>query len=203
VESGGQLAAINSWDSAVMSAGFMQWTLKFGELAEWIASAPRAFARHGIELDAKRTYRIGEYRPPAFVGAPHHDDLRSCQWAARFYAASLDPEIVVAQVRHALDKELPRQLARFKAKLAKVSGGWAAIEPHYRASSVVRALLHETYNNRPAYAYLALQKLAPQVSGMSLSTQRFLQLLADAIVAVYRAKKEGAKGQRLTTKILA
>jgi hypothetical protein len=51
VETGGSLQALNSWDDAYMSIGFMQWPLAFGKLQRLIDRATAAFRRYGIELD--------------------------------------------------------------------------------------------------------------------------------------------------------
>src|SRR5262249_31517495 len=58
VETGGCVQALNSWDDAFMSIGFMQWPLAFGKLQRLIARAPAAFRRYGIELDPARRYSI-------------------------------------------------------------------------------------------------------------------------------------------------
>ncbi|NJM97345.1 MAG: hypothetical protein HC800_09350 [Phormidesmis sp. RL_2_1] len=54
VETSGQVQGINTWDSAVVSIGFMQWTLQHGKVQEWIALASADFKRYGIELDNRQ-----------------------------------------------------------------------------------------------------------------------------------------------------
>ena len=99
VETGGCVQALNSWDDVYMSIGFMQWPLVFGKLQRLIARAPDAFRRYGIELDPTRRYSIKRSYPRpetpiALKGVGHPSELRSLNWAKRFYAAGLDPEIV-------------------------------------------------------------------------------------------------------------
>jgi len=50
VETGGQVQSINTWDSAVVSFGFMQWILRYGEFQKLIEKAPGAFSEYGIEF---------------------------------------------------------------------------------------------------------------------------------------------------------
>lgn len=203
VESGGHLTCINTWDSAVLSAGFMQWTLKYGELADWIRSAPAAFARYDIELD-DRQYSIGSEQPCALKGAARYDELRQLPWAVRFARATADPDVVIAEVRMALDKELSRQRAILEKHVNQcVNGGWDRIADYYRRSSLVRALLHEAYNNRPRYAQAAAAALAQSLD-TSLSDADFVTALCSAIKDAYgQSSEQGAadKAERLTTKV--
>ena len=53
-ESGGLVNAINSWDSAYMSMGFMQFTIQHYKLQEVIKRAPDRFRKYGIEIDYGR-----------------------------------------------------------------------------------------------------------------------------------------------------
>lgn len=81
VETGGKLTALNSWDSAYMSVGFMQWTLRYRKLQQWIALAPVAFERYGIRLEPTRTYTFTlkgrSHSEKAIVGAATAAELRS------------------------------------------------------------------------------------------------------------------------------
>jgi hypothetical protein len=56
VETRGLIQGINTWDSAVVSIGFMQWTLQHNKVQAWVRAAESAFRRYGIALD-DRTYR--------------------------------------------------------------------------------------------------------------------------------------------------
>jgi hypothetical protein len=203
VETSGHLTSINSWDSAVLSAGFMQWTLRFGELAKWIQTAPEAFGRHGIELDQGQ-YCIGQDKCTAIKGAASCQELRQLPWAVRFAQATVDDDVVIAQVRMALDSELPRQVRAMKARVEHgVPGGWDLIAPYYERSSLVRALLHEAYNNRPAYAQTAALSIAKALNS-SMSDDDFVKLVATSIVNAYANSSESGavdKGRRLTTAV--
>lgn len=199
VETGGLVQSINSYDSAYMSMGFLQLTIKYndkynpdGKLQRLIKRAPQAFQKYGIELDAARRYRIPArggtpYNPVAIKGAQHPQDLRSLEWAKRFYAAGLDPAIIVAQARLALEiiDETKRRLAN------RVGTGFL---PHYERSVSLRALIQETFNNRPAYLVTALRNataLAGRTGGVT--TERFLDALRKAIRQEY-ARREPTDG---------
>jgi hypothetical protein len=187
VESGGQIQGINSYDSAFMSMGFMQWPIAYGKLQQLIQRAPAAFRRYGIELDAPRPYQIrtpsGTETPIAIKGASHPSALRSLEWAKRFYAAGLDPEIILAEVKLALEV-----IAESKRRMVgRVGSGFL---PYYEKSPVLRALIQETFNNRPVYLYIALKRAMTWAGGMSqVSTEQFLELVRKAIREVYREKE--------------
>jgi hypothetical protein len=194
VEINGQIQGINSWDSAFMSMGFMQWTIKYtdnynsnGKLQRLIERAPEAFRRHGIELATPTRYRIGEYSPVAIKGAEKPDDLRSFEWAKRFYAAGLDQDVIVEEAKLALEviQEDKQRITR------RVGIGFL---PYYEKSAVLRALIQETFNNRPAYLYQALKRAVEHTKRMGeVSTDQFLERVREAIREVYR-EKEPEKG---------
>ena len=63
-------------------------------------------------------------------------------------------------------------------------------------SAALRALIHETFNNRPAYLFVALQEAIVHAAKVGQSsTERFLELLGTAIRKVYaqREPKDGPK----------
>jgi len=199
VESSGLIQGINSYDSAFMSMGFMQWTIKFmdnqnpdGKLQRLIRRAPTAFRKYGIELDISRRYIIGEYRPIAIKGARTASALRSLDWAKKFYAAGLDPEIIIAEVK--LAREV---IAESKQRIVNKVG--RDFLPYYERSAILRALIQETFNNRPVYLYLALKSATTRAKSIAgVDTERFLQLVRAAIMEVYREKEpeDGAKKAR-------
>ncbi len=196
VETGGRIQGINSYDSAFMSMGFMQLTIKYhdrfnpdGKLQRLIQLAPQAFQKYGIELDAPRKYRIGAYTPTAIKGAENQRDLRSLDWTKRFYSAGLDPDVIVEEVKLALEI-----LIEDKKRRANRVG--SSFLPHYDKSPILRALIHETFNNRPAYLYLALKRAIVRAKKMGeISTDQFLELVREAIKEVYKEKepKDGPK----------
>jgi hypothetical protein len=183
VETGGCLQALNSWDDAYMSIGFMQWPLAFGKLQRLIDRAPAAFRRYGIELDPARRYSIKRSYPKPEtpialkgVGQPH--ELRSLDWAKRFYAAGLDPEIVAREAELALEV-----IAEERRKIEK---SLRRPIPHYDESSALRALIQETNNHRPAWLREVLKRAVAQyTSSGSSGSARFLELVRASIRSVY------------------
>jgi hypothetical protein len=180
VETGGRLTALNSWDSAFMSVGFMQWTLKYRKLQQWIALAPQAFRRYGIELEPTRKYTFSPtHAERAIVGAARPADLRSREWGLRFFMASLDLDSILLEYLRAL--EVSNAVRR-----SIVDPHGAAVIAHYNASPVLRALVQETHNNRPAYMKQAMTNAASKANA---DTPTFLNVVRNEIVRVYTAKE--------------
>ncbi len=189
VETGGCVQALNSWDDVFMSIGFMQWPLVFGKLQRLIARAPDAFRRYGIELDPTRRYSIkrsyGTETPIALKGVGHPRELRSLNWAKRFYAAGLDPEIVAREAELALEV-----IAEERRKIEKSLGRPI---PHYDESSALRALIQETNNHRPAWLKEVLKRAVAQYTRSGASgAARFLDLVRATIRSVYPEKARAA-----------
>ena len=199
VESSGLANAVNSWDSAIMSAAFKQWTLRWGELQDLIGRAPEAFARHGIRLAPSLTYSFrskgGKSKPfPAIDGVPDPEALRSEDWARRFYLAALEPEALAAAARKALE-----DIAGLEQRVRQ-QYGWS---PHLD-SPRGRALMAELDNNRPAYVKAVVQQtLARARERPDIDENGFLGLFVAQIVAAYeRNEKDAEKGRRWTGKIV-
>jgi uncharacterized protein YcbK (DUF882 family) len=197
VESSGLANAVNSWDSAIMSAAFKQWTLRWGELQDLIRRAPEAFARHGIRLAPSLTYTFrskGAKPVPAIDGVPDPQALRSEDWARRFYLAALEPEALAAAARKALE-----DIAGLEQRV-RTQYGWS---PHLE-SPRGRALLAELDNNRPAYVKAVVQQtLALARERPDIDENGFLERFISQIVAAYeRNEKDAEKGRRWTDKIM-
>jgi hypothetical protein len=196
VETGGCVQALNSWDDVYMSIGFMQWPLVFGKLQRLIARAPDAFRRYGIELDPTRRYSIKRSYPRpetpiALKGVDHPRELRSLNWAKRFYAAGLDPEIVAREAELALEV-----IAEERRKIEKSLGRPI---PHYDESSALRALIQETNNHRPAWLRELLKSAVAQYTSSGASgAARFLELVRASIRSFYPKKAKALAEQ--TTK---
>ncbi|MGE2713771.1 D-alanyl-D-alanine carboxypeptidase family protein [Mycolicibacterium litorale] len=192
VETGGKLTALNSWDSAFMSVGFMQWTLKYRKLQQWIALAPGAFERYGIQLEPTRMYAFSSsHREKAIVRAPRAADLRSAEWGVRFFLASLDVEAVVAEYGRALQISV-------EVRRAIVDPHGAAVVTHYNSSPVLRALVQETHNNRPAYMKQAMKSAAARAG---TDTATFLEVVRREILRVYEVRENAPnKATNLITK---
>lgn len=153
VESGGHLEDINTYDSDAVSLGFIQYTLA-GSLQELIEMAPDAFARYGIRLGPETTLKrsIGNVRVKGIQGVKDLQDLRSLEWAVKFFLAGLDPDVIAAQVKKAQ--------AEFAAvahdHLGAVSG-----MPLFQTPRV-KAIIFELNNNRPAYVAATVRKTAAE-----------------------------------------
>ncbi len=194
IETGGNIQAINSYDSAIMSMGLLNWTIRSGQLQNLIARAPAAFRKYGIELYGK--YRFGNAVVPGIKGAGDPQDLRNLTWAQRFYRAGLDPDIITAEVKHALDT-----FRKSREKMVRAAGEYFL--PYYRKSPVLRALLHETVNSRPAYAYAALKRAVQRAmkTQSSVSLQTFMSFVRNAIRDVFGEKEKN--GASKADKIIA
>jgi hypothetical protein len=200
VETDGLVQSLNTWDSAVVSIGFLQLTLRYGELQQWIDRAPAAFARYGIAVDRGRAYRFPDSTVAAIVGAATANDLRWGPWADRFYRAGLDDDIITAQVAVGLERN-QRHLGALRTRLHSHPGAFDLFMRHYRASAYVRAVFQEAYNNRPAYARRGAAGASVTASQRgSTTTADFTSLLTAAIRAAYAANGEAAKADRIITK---
>jgi hypothetical protein len=195
VETGGCVQALNSWDDVYMSIGFMQWPLVFGKLQRLIARAPDAFRRYGIELDPTRRYSIKRSYPRpetpiALKGVGHPRELRSLNWAKRFYAAGLDPEIVAREAELALEV-IAEQRREIEKSLRRPI-------PHYDESSALRALIQETNNHRPAWLKELLKRAIAQYTSSGASgAAHFLELVRASIRSFY-PKMAKAAAERTT-----
>ena len=186
VETGGVIQALNSWDSVFMSIGFMQWPIAFDKLQRLIRRAPAAFLKYGIELDLNRRYRIrkkyGDLTPIAIKGAQEPRDLRSLDWAKRFYAAGLDPDIIVEEAKLALEV-----IQESKSKIQKKVGD--GFLPYYNQSVALRALIQETYNHRPAWLYQILKNAMAKVRSMGgADVGTFMDIFRNELMKYYKAK---------------
>lgn len=195
VETGGCVQALNSWDDVFMSIGFMQWPLVFGKLQRLIARAPDAFRRYGIELDPARRYSIkrsyGTETPIALKGVSHPREIRSLDWAKRFYTAGLDPEIVAREAELALEV-----IAEERRKIEKSLGRPI---PHYDESSALRALIQETNNHRPAWLREVLKRAVAEYTRSGASgAAHFLELVHASIRSVYPEMAK-ATARKMTT----
>jgi len=101
VETGGRVQSINAWDSAVVSFGLMQWTLRYGEFQNLIEKISPAFKEYGIELGGQ--YKFGNDRPvPGIKGVSDPKSLRFSDWPDRFLVDGKDPRIIEVETVMAL-----------------------------------------------------------------------------------------------------
>lgn len=198
VESSGFVACVQTYDSAYLSFGFMQYTILYGELQNLIARVPQAFARYGIVLEGSYTFK--KRRVPGIRGAPRASDLRAREWVERFMRAGLDDDIVAAQALKGIE-----DVEKLTQRLKRVMGAkWSTA----LASARVRALVAEAHNNRPVVMWGAKggHKGAARVVADSFvagGEPAFVRLLVAAIHEAYSLRDELDKGKRLTSKILA
>ncbi|MRG43830.1 hypothetical protein GFS24_01825 [Chitinophaga sp. SYP-B3965] len=166
VETSGMITTLNSWDTAVVSIGFFQLTLHTGKLQRWIAMAPAAFKRYGIELHATNKYAFDPTEKHPAIGNVEYKDraqLRFYGWAERFHYAGLDQDVIIAQVKFGIKyleeqkNTLKRRLkATFKQKNTDIYDRF--INDHYNKSAYIRGLFQESLNNNPARATRAVYK---------------------------------------------
>lgn len=194
VETGGKIQALNTWDSAVVSSGFLQLTLEHGKLQEWIRKAPSAFQRYGIAVDDNRGYRFrGQDKPqPAIAGVLNRDELRWNGWAERFYQSGLDDEVIAAECVLA-EQWLKRHLTGLRARL-RAKGQLPAMEyfqPHYNRSAYLRGMFQAAYNNLPvAAANATIIAVREAKKSADMTTDRFVGIYANAVIAAYAARKD-------------
>jgi hypothetical protein len=203
IETSGGAQGINTWDSAVVSIGFMQWTLQHGKIQKWIDAAPEAFTRFGITLDPALSYRWGKETQRGIQGVSDMELLRWGSWAERFYQAGLDNQALVAEVdlaRSYLGRHLD-DLRRRLARLGVTPESQAVFTGHYQASLAIRGMFQAAYNNLPAAATDAVHR-ALLASRPGDDTSAFQAHLVDGIRASFSARGKDTRGQHLTTKTL-
>lgn len=203
IETTGGIQGINTWDSAVVSIGFMQWTLEHGKVQKWIAAAPAAFARHGIALDPQQWYRWGDTPQTGIQGVADKELLRWGPWAERFYQAGLDEEALVAEVAVAR-QYLASYLEGLRNRLARAGvsqPSYDVFARHYQASLTVRGMFQASYNNLPAAATDAVQR-AIVASRPGDDARAFETHLSEGIRAAFTARNKSQRGEHLTTKTL-
>lgn len=208
VETGGGVQALNTWDSAVVSIGFFQLTLQFGELQKWIARAPDAFARYGIALDPGRTYLWGKgNRQIAIKGAATKNELRWGDWADRFYRAGLDPEIIAAEVVHCEDimvhhaSVAKRALDGRVRGYARLAGGSDLFWKAYVGSLPLRGLYQEARNNRPAQGLRGIYDATKQALAQGVTDPAaFYALAKRTMYAAFVAADDAKSGKNIVAK---
>ena len=176
VETGGDIGAVNTYDDQVMSIGFKQVVLGHGSLEKLMVSAPAGFAKHGLTVDTSKRYpkrKEWSHSPHQIVGAPDAEDLRSPEWAAKFYAASMEPDVVAAMCKLML-----AEMAEVSATTASKGGA----NTSWLEDPTAHAWLLEVNNNRPAYMTIVVTQVA---NAPAADRDAFLDALAAAIIATY------------------
>ncbi len=183
VETSGTIHTLNTYDSGVVSIGFMQFTLHVGKIQQWIKLAEPTFKRYGIELDASFKYNFGKNGTyPAIKGVNQRNinELRWNGWAERFYYAGFDKEIIVAQVK--LAKEyLQKHLRGLKNRLKNDQFYNTFIKNYYNNDAYIRGLFQESYNNNPSRATLCIKETMNTI-GIHASLDVFLKSYKEVMI---------------------
>lgn len=205
VESSGGTQALNTWDSAVVSIGFLQLTLQFGELQRWIQLAPDAFARWGIEVDPTRRYtwisRDGKpNKQLAIKGAEKKDDLRWNGWAQRFYLAGLDPDIIAAELKMGRLR-LDEGIRNAKSYLKKIDGGFDLFKRAYDASLPLRGLYQEAFNNKPVGARNGIRVAVKRAQAAGVTDPSgFYDIAKKAMIDAFVYLNDRSSGEHIVEK---
>jgi N-acetyl-anhydromuramyl-L-alanine amidase AmpD/subtilisin family serine protease len=196
VESSGYIHTLNTWDSAIVSIGFMQFTLHSDKIQEWIKLNESAFRRYGIELDPNEKYTfITEKRTwdvQAIKGIPDHrkNELRWNGWAERFYYAGLDEDIIISQVQLA-KKYLVNHLRDLKTRLEnkpyydKSNAKYLLFKSrYYDKDAYVRGLFQESHNHNPSIStravFNALENMRSEDTTLTHFLEKYKEQLIDA-----------------------
>jgi hypothetical protein len=175
VETGGQVSGVDTTDDQVVSIGFHQVVLVHGSVEAVMKKAPAAFAKHGLSLDMTKQYHSEGSSPHQIAGVPDMDDLRGHDWGDRFYAASLEDDVIVAIAEFALAE------AKDVEVLTQKHGGTA----NFFDDDTARAWLLEVHNNRPGYTAPAVAKAVAAGANAAKDRDAFLDILSKAIIDAY------------------
>lgn len=192
-ESGGSIGAINSWDNMGMSMGFIQFTLRSNELVQLIKSAPLAFKNNGIELDPSRKYQWGNDSVVAIKNAAAVSDLRSIEWAKRFFAAGLEDDVIIMQIKIGQDHMV-------KIRNRNDPGGY--LNRYNDRHPNLWAFIYESFNSRPAILHVALSKAIQKATSTGINDPtQFVNLLYSTLKnqteIFYSNKKYNTEAQKI------
>ena len=198
IETDGFIQGINTWDSAVLSFGFMQWTLKYGELQDLIKRISSEFKTFGIELDGIYTFKtksfpVKSHSVSAIKGVTDYNVLRSKEWAEKFYRAGLQEEIIVEEIKKALE-----QLHAYENRNGLFGASW---NNHFKNTTAI-SLIFEAHNNLPVAAKNALKNTLTQTKDQSLTDKQFNEMLAANILKAYKDYNPKESAERLVELIL-
>lgn len=196
VETKGMIQGINTWDSAVVSSGFMQFTLQHGKMQEWIGKASSAYKAYGIEVDKSNQYNWGQETQSGIKGATKAE-LRWGNWAENFYNAGLDDAIIAAEVELAREY-LIKHLKGLQRFLSAYQGYYSYFKDFYDKSPYVRGMFQAGYNNLPAAtrraAFIAI-RAAKENSITSIA--EFIKAFQAGLYAGYEARDDPEGPKRI------
>lgn len=180
VETGGQIGCVQTYDDQVVSVGFKQVVLGHGSLEKIITQAPAGFAKHGIVIDYTRTYvkKGWDKQPHQFAGCDDVEELRSPEWAIKFYFASMEPDVVAAISTLAL--------AELKTVEKTIDAADDKAGHDFFDDVVAKAWMLEVYNNRPAFMAKAAEMAS---SKPAANRDAFLDVLAESIIETYKIEE--------------
>lgn len=198
VETGGSIQGINTWDSGVLSFGFMQWTLKYGELQDLVRRISNEFKPFGIELEGTYVFKTNSDPPkshsvPAFKGVTDYNILRGQDWAEKFYRAGLQEAIIVEETKKALE-----QLHAYEKRNGLFGSAW---NNHFKNPTAV-SLIFEAHNNLPVAAKNALKNTFTQTKDQIITDKEFNEILATNVLKAYKAYNPNESSERLVKLIL-
>jgi hypothetical protein len=191
-ETGGHLQNFYSYDMAIISMGFRQFTFIHKNIYDWINKAPLAFKKYGIETDTslppykikRNTTKNGEvkeiiYEVPRIKGVDDPEILRWNGWAQRFYYAGLDDDIVIAEFQ--LGKEFfAKELGRLQTYLKDHHGLFEMFMSYYNQSPHLRAMFHELNNAAPSRVPTVVLKTLNKAS-QGQSADQFIEIFRQTV----------------------
>lgn len=180
VETGGQIACVQTYDNQKISMGFKQVVLGYGSLEKLMLKAPAGFAKHGLSLDTSAVYTdVTGGTPHQIVGATDSEMLRSEEWGNKFYAASQESDVIAAMCDLVL-----ADAKKVDATITKSGAGIANFD-----DATARAWLLEVQNNRPAFVPFAVKQAVSDGAKDAGSRDEFLDILSRAIIKTYEVEE--------------
>jgi len=178
VETGGQIAAVDTTDDEVVSIGFHQIVYGSLSIQKVMQMVPEAFKKHGLELDTSKKYDF-KSNPFQIVGAPDYEVLRTREWGSKFYAASAEPDVIVAIAKFVL------------AEMDQVTtvATDAGAKNDFFNDDTARAWLLEFHNSRPAWTDEGVKRAIAKNANTAKTREQFLDILSEALIEVYTEKE--------------
>lgn len=174
----GNLDAVNTWDNSFMTFGMFQWTLGArsdkGELPALLKKIKaqdetvfhQFFGQYGLGVsqeDTNTTYGYLTLDEQVIKASSQKEQLRTNQWAIRFFEAGQDPIVQAIQVEHAA----ARLLNFYWKETLKSTGDTLA---DVVTSEFGVALLLDNHVNRPGYVRRCVDKAMKSMPNQDIST---------------------------------
>lgn len=202
-ESNGFIGCVNTADDMYVSLGFKQVTLGWGTLQKIMLRAPKGFKKYGIKINPMEFYpkkggihktnihKISDTNTP--------DELRSPEWAAKFYAASMEDDVITELIKNA--RKNLRHVEKTVGSPEK--GPRRADGMKYFDEPLTKSILTAVYNNRSSYMKKVVRQALRLGAKRSRNMKEFLRWkLLPAMLAVYPKTKLGrGLAWRIYTKI--